>query len=225
MIRFRCAKCGAMLESPPAQVGHEETCPTCGEKLVVPPPRRRIGRLLGWAVISLLALCSAGGVYLIAAREYARRNSVDAERLSMAAVTADKDCTVTELKDRTEVAVEGLPIEGKVDTFDFGLRDGGQIIPCAGFQILEEQEDIEGRKFWAQVHLNGESRTFRQGATTTLVPPRTYVVRTWAVSLYTLADIPAAARYRFNVLFPGVHPEGILEFRSRTVVPRRLMKP
>ena len=36
MIRYKCGKCGAMLESPNSMKGHRETCPSCGQACIVP---------------------------------------------------------------------------------------------------------------------------------------------------------------------------------------------
>lgn len=36
MIRYKCSKCGTILESPSSMAGHEEKCPECGVTIAVP---------------------------------------------------------------------------------------------------------------------------------------------------------------------------------------------
>lgn len=36
MIQYKCAKCGATLESPSSMAGQEDKCPLCGQKCIVP---------------------------------------------------------------------------------------------------------------------------------------------------------------------------------------------
>ncbi len=59
MINYKCAKCGATLESPGSMAGQQDKCPICGQVCVVPQPRNRVPIILaacggGVAVVVLV---------------------------------------------------------------------------------------------------------------------------------------------------------------------------
>lgn len=65
MIRYRCEKCGADLESPVSMAGKTDTCPACKQVSLVPPHRRaRSGLFIFAGAIGCIILGIAGTLLL-----------------------------------------------------------------------------------------------------------------------------------------------------------------
>ena len=60
MIRYKCNKCGANLETDDTLSGQMETCPACQESQTVPQSRRKNMFWVFWGIVSLAAIVFAG---------------------------------------------------------------------------------------------------------------------------------------------------------------------
>jgi len=60
MIRYKCVKCGGLLESPSSMAGQQDQCPLCGKTYTVPQKKTRTPLALGvMAAVGVIVVLAA----------------------------------------------------------------------------------------------------------------------------------------------------------------------
>ena len=140
-------------------------------------------------------------------------------RIQIVTKTADKDCKVPELRDRTELWVLGLPMEGKIDAADFSLVSPTRpTVACQGFLLMERAVSVTGDEFWTRASVIGDSKPFCVASASYFDPATGRGgITVFTSGRYMSAIIPKHKCLRLDLLFSGVHPNAKLAFRGKTV--------
>ncbi|HOD80019.1 MAG TPA: hypothetical protein PKG77_01285 [Phycisphaerae bacterium] len=56
MIRYKCERCRATLESPPSMAGQQDQCPLCKHVCTVPQRKKGVGKIVALCLVGLLAV-------------------------------------------------------------------------------------------------------------------------------------------------------------------------
>ena len=124
MIRYKCRKCGATLESSSSLAGKEDKCPICGQVCIV-PWRRAASSLLrkftisGIAVVLIAVICLS--MFLVV------RPSSDSQK-AVESLTAE-DLMMAPPAEIERSLREGLEVRGSVERKTPTTRTRGDVLP------------------------------------------------------------------------------------------------